>query len=232
MNAFVRVVGASSQTSRRRKHYLFYVLWSLAKVSEGLRFFSDMPIHEGEPFFLLTFNQTDRNVNFRHIGSRDNQRAFDGSGRRLGRAEIHRNSFLLLGEEIEVIVVVHHHVWLAGRVLPSYFRNQLLVDLVNGRTDGLKLSLKLYHGNELQLAYQQLITEAPRREYLDRTLFWTSGDLENKLLDFRTYFNAHRVHTYREGRTPDTPVSRPLVNLQSHRWQRHCRGLYQTPIAA
>jgi len=35
------------------------------------------------------------------------------------------------------------------------------VDLVNGRTDGLKLSLKLYHGNELQLAYQQLITEAP-----------------------------------------------------------------------
>jgi hypothetical protein len=71
-----------------------------------------------------------------------------------------------------------------------------------------------------------------RREYLDRTLFWTSGDLENKLLDFRTYFNAHRTHTSREGRTPDTPVSRPLVNLQSHRWQRHCRGLYQTPIAA
>jgi len=71
-----------------------------------------------------------------------------------------------------------------------------------------------------------------RREYLDRTLFWTSGDLENQLLDFRTYFNAHRTHTSREGRTPDTPVSRPIANLQSHRWQRHCRGLYQTPIAA
>src|SRR5580700_11508463 len=28
-----------------------------------------------------------------------------------------------------------------------------------------------------------------RREYLDRTLFWTTADLENKLLDFQTYFN-------------------------------------------
>jgi hypothetical protein len=27
-----------------------------------------------------------------------------------------------------------------------------------------------------------------RREYLDHILFWTTADLENKLLDFRTYF--------------------------------------------
>ncbi len=31
-----------------------------------------------------------------------------------------------------------------------------------------------------------------RREYLDHILFWTTADLENKLLDFRTYFNNHR----------------------------------------
>jgi hypothetical protein len=36
-------------------------------------------------------------------------------------------------------------------------------------------------------------------------LFWTTVDLENKLLDFRTYFNHHRTHTSREGRTPDPP---------------------------
>jgi hypothetical protein len=36
-------------------------------------------------------------------------------------------------------------------------------------------------------------------------LFWTTTDFENKLLDFRTYFNNHRTHTSREGRTPDTP---------------------------
>ena len=71
-----------------------------------------------------------------------------------------------------------------------------------------------------------------RREYLDHMLFWTTADLENKLLDFRTYFNNHRTHSSREGRTPDTLVSRPIANLRSFHWQPHCRSLYQTPMAA
>jgi putative transposase len=71
-----------------------------------------------------------------------------------------------------------------------------------------------------------------RREYLDHMLFWTTADLENKLLDFRTYFNNYRTHTSLEGRTPDTPGSRPAANLRSFRWQPHCRALYQTPLAA
>ena len=71
-----------------------------------------------------------------------------------------------------------------------------------------------------------------RREYLDRMLFWTTADLENKLIDFRTYFNNHRTHNSREGQTPDTPTSRPPANLRSFRWQPHCRALYQTPVAA
>ena len=71
-----------------------------------------------------------------------------------------------------------------------------------------------------------------RREYLDHLLFWTNSDLENKLLDFRTYFNNHRTHTSLKGRTPDTPESRPIANLRSFRWQPHCRSLYQTPMAA
>jgi putative transposase len=73
-----------------------------------------------------------------------------------------------------------------------------------------------------------------RREYLDRTLFWTTVDLENKLLEFRDYFNIHRTHHSLEGRTPDqdTREPRPVANLKSYRWQRHCRGLYQTAIAA
>jgi putative transposase len=73
-----------------------------------------------------------------------------------------------------------------------------------------------------------------RREYLDRTLFWTSVDLENKLLEFREYFNSHRTHRSLEGRTPEQGETkpRPVANLNSYRWQSHCRGLYQTPIAA
>jgi transposase InsO family protein len=71
-----------------------------------------------------------------------------------------------------------------------------------------------------------------RREYLDHTLFWTTADLENKLLDFRTYFNNHRTHTSLKGRTPDEPASRPIANLHLFGWQPHCRNLYQTPVAA
>jgi len=71
-----------------------------------------------------------------------------------------------------------------------------------------------------------------RREYLDHLLFWTTSDLEKKLLDFRTYFNNHRTHNSLEGQTPDTPTSRPPANLRSFRWQPHCRALYQTPMAA
>ena len=73
-----------------------------------------------------------------------------------------------------------------------------------------------------------------RREYLDRTLFWTTADLEDKLLDFGRYFNDYRSHTALEGQTPDqdAPIPRPVANLHSYRWQRHCRGLYHTPMAA
>ena len=31
-----------------------------------------------------------------------------------------------------------------------------------------------------------------RREYLDWTLFWNSGDLERKLDNYKTYYNQHQ----------------------------------------
>ena len=73
-----------------------------------------------------------------------------------------------------------------------------------------------------------------RRECLDRTLFWTTGDLEMKLLDFQRYYNGHRTHAGLDGRTPDpsTDQGRGCANVSSYRWQLHCRGLYQTTMAA
>lgn len=71
---------------------------------------------------------------------------------------------------------------------------------------------------------------AIRREYLDRVLFWTIADLEAKLIDFQHYSNGHRT----QGRLPEPPagVSVSLMGFGSYRWRRHCRSLYQTPIAA
>jgi transposase InsO family protein len=70
-----------------------------------------------------------------------------------------------------------------------------------------------------------------RRECLDRTLFWTAADLEMKLLDFQRYYNGHRTHAALDGCPPE-PSGCARVKISSYRWQRHCRGLYQTPMAA
>src|SRR5206468_2041229 len=71
-----------------------------------------------------------------------------------------------------------------------------------------------------------------RRECLDQLLFWTAADLEIKLIAFRDYYNRHRTHAGLKGQTPvEMPETRG-ANLQSYRWQPHCRGLYQTPLAA
>jgi transposase InsO family protein len=73
-----------------------------------------------------------------------------------------------------------------------------------------------------------------RRECLDRTLFWTAADLEVKLLHFQRYFNGHRAHAGLGGLTPEsrTSVGNARASLSRYRWRLHCRGLYQTPIAA
>ena len=75
---------------------------------------------------------------------------------------------------------------------------------------------------------------AIRRECLDRMLFWTAADLELKLLDFQRYYNGHRTHAGLDGRTPESSrdAAPARASLSSYRWQPHCRGQYQTPIAA
>jgi putative transposase len=71
-----------------------------------------------------------------------------------------------------------------------------------------------------------------RHECLDQTLFWTATDLKLKLNAFQEYYNKHRTHAALEGRPPtETPECKGAC-FETYRWQKHCRGLYQTPIAA
>ncbi len=70
------------------------------------------------------------------------------------------------------------------------------------------------------------------QEYLDQTLFWTASDLEEKLRAFQNYFNRHRVHSSLKGRLPEYGEGQATLDFASYRWQQHCRGLFQTPIAA
>ena len=73
-----------------------------------------------------------------------------------------------------------------------------------------------------------------RREYLDHILFWTTVDLQEKLVDFQNYYNGYRTHAGLKGRLPEPGVdgSASRIDFDSYQWRRHCRGLYQTPIAA
>src|SRR5499433_1748205 len=71
-----------------------------------------------------------------------------------------------------------------------------------------------------------------RREYLDQTLFWTAADLEEKLRSFQDYFNRHRTHSGLQGRLPEPAGAQTPLRFGSYQWQRHCRGLYQTLVAA
>ena len=74
-----------------------------------------------------------------------------------------------------------------------------------------------------------------RREYLDHVLFWNTVDLERKLNEFEVYFNETRTHSSLEGETPAEIFgceSNQIAFLNNHRWKKHCRGLFQLPIAA
>jgi len=71
-----------------------------------------------------------------------------------------------------------------------------------------------------------------RRELLDQTFFWTATDLEKKLRNYQCYYNKHRTHSGRDGRTPDETIEHKIVNINQHRWEKHYRGLFQLPVAA
>ncbi len=74
-----------------------------------------------------------------------------------------------------------------------------------------------------------------RREYLDRRFFWNTVDLACKLAEFQDYYNEHRVHRSLDGTKPAQhpgATSPAPSSLDHHTWRQHCRGLFQTPMAA
>jgi len=71
-----------------------------------------------------------------------------------------------------------------------------------------------------------------RREFLDQTIFWTATDLENKLRAYQAYYNKHRCHSGRDGATPVESGPGYAIDIRDYRWEKHCRGLFELPIAA
>jgi hypothetical protein len=92
--------------------------------------------------------------------------------------------------------------------------------------------IKTVPGVPLSHPFVERLIGTIRRECLDQTLFWTSADLEAKLEDFQNYFNGNRTHTGLGGQLPEPSGTVAPISFASYQWRKHCRGLYQTPIAA
>jgi hypothetical protein len=74
-----------------------------------------------------------------------------------------------------------------------------------------------------------------RREYLDQVPFWSTRDLERKLMSYQNYYNKDRVHQGLDGAPPNLKseiTDRKTARLDDYRWKKRCRGLYQLPVAA
>ncbi len=59
--------------------------------------------------------------------------------------------------------------------------------------------------------------------------------MEQKLQEFGGYYNGSRVHQSLGGSTPEEIAGTPrrgYATLGLFGWLEHCRGLFQTPIAA
>ena len=83
--------------------------------------------------------------------------------------------------------------------------------------------------------FVERLIRSVREEYLDQLFYWNAADLVLKLAEYRSYFNAVRVH---QGLCGNTPVekgggsARSLAHLVHYGWQSHCHDLVQLPIAA
>lgn len=74
-----------------------------------------------------------------------------------------------------------------------------------------------------------------RRELLNKILFWTATDLQNKLVEYQAYFNSSRCHWGIGKITPrqkSTENDTKAIKLQNNAWKMHCRGLFQLPLTA
>jgi len=83
--------------------------------------------------------------------------------------------------------------------------------------------------------FVERLISSVRRELLDQTFSWNDQDLTRKLASYQAYYNQHRIHTSLKGQTPFEISDKKrtnIINLKNYRWQTHCRGLFQLPVAA
>jgi hypothetical protein len=87
----------------------------------------------------------------------------------------------------------------------------------------------------LSQPFAERLFGALRRHCRDQLLGLATSDRSRKLADLADDDNEHRCHAGISGVPPadrdGTTTRRPRA-LRAFRWRSHCRGLFQTPVAA
>jgi len=124
-------------------------------------------------------------------------------------------------------------------VMDQFTRRNVGFGVNAGDVDGIALCCMFNSAISNKATPQRLSSErligTIRREYLDRLFFWNDQDLEQKLVVYRHYYNNHRARQSLDGNTPLPAISDNQVRyakLDYYAWQSHCKGMFQTPIAA
>ena len=97
--------------------------------------------------------------------------------------------------------------------------------------------IKSVPGNSVSHPFVERVIGTTRREYLDHMLFFNERDLQNKLDQFQAYYNNVRAHSSLNRKTPAAMAfgeepDEEVVSIDRYRWEKHCNGLYELPVAA
>jgi transposase InsO family protein len=97
--------------------------------------------------------------------------------------------------------------------------------------------LKSVPGEPTSHPFIERVIGTIRREYLDQLIFFNRLDSQKKLDHFQAYYNEDRVHSSLGMKTPrrmaeENPADKNVVSTDHYRWEPHCNGLYQLPVAA
>lgn len=74
-----------------------------------------------------------------------------------------------------------------------------------------------------------------KRVQTDRLDSWHLANKLQRYVQGNSYYNQIRVHQSLEGAIPEEKAGRattPPLDLRAYRWQAHCHGLFELPIAA
>jgi len=123
--------------------------------------------------------------------------------------------------------------WLLGSINDPLFKFHRW--RANLRILGIEEIKSVPHTPQSHPFIERLIGTA-RREYLDQLFFWNERDLENKLDQFKAYYNKERAHSSLNRITPakksSDALSTNVIAIEKYRWISYAHGLVQLPMAA